>query len=92
MTPDLTDLPDQPASRGSYTTAMKNGCNSSIMSLLASNSSISKPILKSQRTNEGKIGNGADANADVDTDNSDTGLSSLHSSSDEATFDAGTLV
>ena len=95
LTPDLPDLPDQPASRGSYTTAMKNGCNSSIMSLLAkssSTSSIGKPILKSQRTNDGKKGNGADGNADVDTDNSDTGLSSLHSSSDEATFDAGTLV
>ena len=95
LTPDLPDLPDQPASRGSYTTAMKNGCNSSIMSLLAkssSSSSIGKPILKSQRNNDGKKGNGADGNADVDTDNSDTGLSSLHSSSDEATFDAGTLV
>ena len=96
LTPDLPDLPDEPASRGSYTTAIKNGCNSSIMSLLAksaaNNSSLNKPILKSQRSSDGKTVTGAGANVDVDTDNSDTGLSSLHSSSDEATFDAGTLV
>ena len=96
LTPDLPDLPDEPASRGSYTNAIKNGCTSSIMSLLAksaaNNSSMNKPILKSQKGSEGKAVNGAGANVDVDTDNSDTGLSSLHSSSDEATFDAGTLV
>ena len=95
MTPDLPDLPDEPASRGSYTMAIKTGCNSSILSLLAKsakNSSTSKPNLKSQRSGEEKIANGAGSNVDVDTDNSDTGLSSLHSSSDEATFEPGTLV
>ena len=92
LTPDLPDLPDEPASRGSYTTAMKNGCNSSIMSLLTKSASIGKPILKAQKTGVGKVRNDAGGNGDIDTDNSDTGLSSLHSSSDEGTFDAGTLV
>ena len=95
LTPELPDLPDEPASRGSYTTAIKNGCNSSILSLLnknANSSSIGKPILKQQRNGEEKRSNGAGATGDVDTDNSDTGLSSLHSSSDEATYEPGTLV
>merc|ERR1712088_173428 len=71
LTPDLPDLPDEPASRGSYTNAIKNGCTSSIMSLLAksaaNNSSMNKPILKSQKGSEGKAVNGAAANVDVDT-------------------------
>ena len=95
LTPELPDLPDEPASRGSYTTAIKNGCNSSILSLLnknANSTSIGKPILKQQRNGEERRSNGAGATGDVDTDNSDTGLSSLHSSSDEATYEPGTLV